>query len=209
MKKILIFLLIILSQIPSTTLKLTVINYKNKIKSMENNISNTIDTNHVTYIKGILLVNKKYGLPKDYGNGIDATALYYLHQMQSDALSIGLYIPVLSAYRSYDTQKEIYNIYYQKDGLNADRYSARPGHSEHQTGLAFDVGRIDDNYINTPEGIWLNEMCSLYGFIIRYPKDKENITGYKYEPWHIRYVGDVSTYIMNNNLTLEEYLEVE
>ena len=75
------------------------------------------------------------------------------------------------------------------DKLPQNRYSARPGHSEHQSGLAMDVGAIDNNYGNTPAGKWLAEHCADYGFILRYPQGKENITGYMYEPWHIRYVG--------------------
>lgn len=162
-----------------------------------------------TYINGILLVNKKYGLPANYGSGIDPTALANLHQLQSDAKAIGLNIPTLSAYRSYETQKVLYNNYYQRDGAFADTYSARPGHSEHQTGLAFDVGQIDNNYGETTEGKWLAANCMKYGFIIRYPSGKESITGYQYEPWHIRYVGvNVATDIMSRGITLEEYLGV-
>ena len=91
----------------------------------------------------------------------------------------------------------------------ADTYSARAGHSEHQTGLAFDVGKIDDNYGNTKEGVWLKNNAHIYGFIIRYPKGKEHITGYKYEPWHIRYLGvDIATKVYNKGVTLEEYLGI-
>ena len=91
----------------------------------------------------------------------------------------------------------------------ADRYSARPGHSEHQSGLAMDVGAIDNNYGQTPAGQWLNAHCAEYGFILRYPQGKESITGYMYEPWHIRYVGSAAAEaIMANGLTLEEYLGV-
>ena len=90
-----------------------------------------------------------------------------------------------------------------------DTFSARPGHSEHQTGLAFDVGAIDDDFANWPSGIWLKENAHKYGFIIRYPKGKQHITGYKYEPWHIRYLGvDLATKVYNSGLTLEEYLGI-
>ena len=117
---------------------------------------------------------------------------------------------LVSGYRSYYDQKSTYNywvsVYGQKD---ADTISARPGHSEHQTGLAFDITSLNSSYGETEEGIWLRENCFKYGFIIRYPKGKEHITGYAYEPWHIRYVGvEHATYIMNNNLTLEEYLGI-
>ena len=162
----------------------------------------------VTYINGILIVNKTYSLPSDYAPGINHTALYYLHMLQADAKAVGIDIPVISAYRSYETQRALFDSYYAKDGDKADTYSARPGHSEHQTGLAFDVGAIDDNYGDTIGGKWLYNNCANYGFIIRYLKGKEDITGYKYEPWHIRYVGSVAEYIMNQGITLEEYLNI-
>lgn len=162
----------------------------------------------VTYINGILIVNKTYSLPSDYAPGINHTALYYLHMLQADAKAVGIDIPVISAYRSYETQRALFDSYYAKDGDKADTYSARPGHSEHQTGLAFDVGAIDDNYGDTIGGKWLYNNCANYGFIIRYLKGKEDITGYKYEPWHIRYVGSVAEYIMNRGITLEEYLNI-
>ena len=115
-------------------------------------------------------------------------------------------MPLLSGYRSYYTQQYLYNSYVSTYGReSADTFSARPGHSEHQTGLAFDVGSIDDYYGDTPAGIWLKENAHYYGFIIRYPKGKEHITGYKYEPWHIRYLGvDIATDIYNKGVTLEE-----
>ena len=109
-------------------------------------------------------------------------------------------------------QKIIYNDYVARDGqLMADTYSARPGYSEHQSGLAIDVNSLDQDWENTPEGKWLSANCYKYGFIIRYPKGKEDITGYMYEPWHIRYVGkDLAEKLYNNGnwLTLEEYLGI-
>jgi D-alanyl-D-alanine carboxypeptidase len=119
-------------------------------------------------------------------------------------------MPLVSGFRSYSRQKTIYNNYVAIDGVTkADTYSARPGHSEHQTGLAFDVGAIDDNYGNTAAGKWLANNAHKYGFIIRYPKGKTHITGYKYEPWHIRYIGtNHATTIYNKQITLEEYLNV-
>ena len=161
-----------------------------------------------TYIKGILIVNKKYSLPANYNPGVDQTASTALKQLQQAASTAGHNIPLISGFRSYSRQQTLYNNYVARDGQAlADTYSARPGHSEHQTGLAFDVGKLDDNYGSTPAGIWLKENCHKYGFILRYPKGKESITGYKYEPWHIRYVGvEHATKIMNQNITLEEYL---
>lgn len=162
------------------------------------------------YIKGILIVNKKYALPNNYGKGDDPVARESLRQLQSAASVAGFSMPLLSGYRSYQVQVNLYQKYVNKDGQKvADRYSARAGHSEHQTGLAFDVGKINNGYGDTPAGKWLVQNCAKYGFILRYLKGKETITGYKYEPWHIRYVGpEISEEIMNKNITLEEYLEI-
>ena len=91
----------------------------------------------------------------------------------------------------------------------ADTYSARAGHSEHQTGLAFDLNSLEESFGETREGIWLREHCWEYGFIIRYPKGKESITGYMYEPWHVRYLGkSAAKSVFESGLCLEEYLNV-
>lgn len=162
-----------------------------------------------TYIKGVLIVNKTYGLPRDFG-ATDPDAYAALQQLQAAALQAGYNIPTLSGYRPYDTQVRLYNDYVARDGKEAaDRYSARPGYSEHQSGLCFDIGSIDNDYGSTPEGKWLQENCASYGYIIRYPNGKEAITGYMYEPWHVRYVGvDIAQEIMKKGSTLEEYLGV-
>jgi len=131
-------------------------------------------------------------------------------KMARDAYSIGLNIRAISTYRTFDYQMNLYNNYLETDGIEkADTYSARPGYSEHHTGLSVDVDNIKSSYMefeNTKEFIWLSENAYKYGFILRYPKDKENITGYMYEPWHYRYVGiSIATYIHENNITFEEY----
>ena len=116
--------------------------------------------------------------------------------------------------RCYDNdnsdQERIYNNYVAIDGIvKADTYSARPGHSEHQTGLAIDVNSIDYTFLNTPECEWLAKNAHKFGFIIRYPKGKEAVTGYSYEPWHIRFLGvDTATAVYNSGLCLEEYLGI-
>ena len=117
-------------------------------------------------------------------------------------------MPLISGYRSYAYQASLYNSYVAQDGQAlADTYSARPGHSEHQSGLAFDIGALDNGYGNTPDGRWLHAHCADYGFIIRYPAGKESMTGYQYEPWHVRYVGkEIASQIMAQGITLEEYL---
>lgn len=164
-----------------------------------------------TYIDGILIVNKTYPLPKSYAPGWDATASEKLLEMFAAAKDEeGLYYKVLSGYRSYVDQTIIYNGYVARDGqAAADRYSARPGHSEHQSGLAFDLNKTSTSFGETPEGIWLKDNCHRFGFIIRYPKDKEEITGYMYEPWHVRYLGvETATAVYESGLCLEEYLGI-
>lgn len=163
----------------------------------------------VTYVNGILLVNKTHPVPQGYG-GIDSTASAALQRLQAGANAAGYAMPLLSGYRSYAVQTGLYNSYVARDGqAAADRYSARPGTSEHQTGLAFDIGELDDAFGYTPAGSWLASHAHEYGFIIRYPEGKEDITGYQYEPWHVRYVGvEVAQKVFESRLTLEEYLGV-
>ena len=118
---------------------------------------------------------------------------------------------VISGYRSQYTQTSVYNSYAQKDGVTAaDRYSARPRYSEHQTGLAADLGNgtcdLEICFGNTSAGKWLESNAHKYGFIIRYPKGKESLTGYQYEPWHLRYVGkELAIQIYKTNQTLEQF----
>lgn len=163
-----------------------------------------------TYINGILLVNKQYGLPANFG-GVNAEANNALTLLQKAANQAGYSLPLVSGYRSYSYQYNLYNGYVAKYGKEAtDRFSAQAGHSEHQTGLAFDVGKIDYGFGSTPEGKWLEANCAEFGFIIRYMEGKEDITGYRYEPWHIRYVGvEHAKAIMERNITLEEYLGIK
>lgn len=119
----------------------------------------------------------------------------------------------VSAYRSHARQKALFESYVRKDGEEKARtYSAYPGTSEHETGLAIDVtgadGKYaaDDRFAGTKEAKWLAEHAHEYGYIIRYPKGKEKITGYQYEPWHIRYVGvETAKEIYERGITLEEY----
>lgn len=184
---------------------------KKQVQTQANQVSySNKEATGLTYIKGILIVNKKYGLPKDYNPGVDPEANSALKRMQADASSIGLSLKLVSGYRSYNTQYNLYNNYVRQNGqAKADTFSARPGHSEHQTGLAFDVGSTKGAFANTYESKWLAENCHLYGFIIRYPKGKTNITGYIYEPWHIRYLGvETATKVKESGLTLEEYLRI-
>lgn len=164
----------------------------------------------LTYIDGILIVNKTYALPADYAPGVNAEAQAAFDEMQADAEAEGLNIYISSGFRSYDYQAGLYQRYVDKDGkAEADRYSARPGHSEHQTGLAFDLNSIDNSFAETAEGKWVRRNCYKYGFIIRYPSDKEDVTGYMWEPWHIRYLGkDTAQAVYDSGLCLEEYLDI-
>ncbi|MBE6030625.1 MAG: D-alanyl-D-alanine carboxypeptidase family protein [Clostridiales bacterium] len=137
------------------------------------------------------------------------------NKLAGDAEALGYEIVVTTAYRSYNFQSYLYNMYVERDGQEAaDRKSAKPGTSEHQSGLTADVSspsvgyELVQDYGDTAEGIWLAENCYKYGFILRFPEGKEGITGYMYEPWHIRYVGqDVARTIYALDITFEEYCE--
>ncbi len=183
---------------------------KEKTDSVNKKVTNIEVKDGITYVNGILIVNKTYDLPKDYDPKVNKQALKKLKELQADGKVLGLDLSLISGYRSYKTQEDLYNKYVEKDGEDiASTYSAKPGHSEHQTGLAFDVGSVDRSFENTNEAKWLEENAHLYGFIIRYPKGKTNITGYIYEPWHIRYLGvDTATKVKQSGLTLEEYLGI-
>lgn len=164
-----------------------------------------------TYVDGILIANKSYSLPEDYNPGLDTTTKLQFDSLSAAAAKEGLNIYLSSGFRSYSDQSAIYNNYVNNYGqATADTFSARPGYSEHQTGLAIDVNTIDDSFAGTPEAVWLENHAHEYGFIIRYPKGKESITGYKYEPWHIRYLGvEKATDVYNSGKTLEEYLNID
>ncbi|PSL40780.1 LAS superfamily LD-carboxypeptidase LdcB [Planomicrobium soli] len=170
-----------------------------------------------TYVNGVLLVNKKNGLPSSYNPGVDLTAQKAVAAMISAAKKDKIYLTSFSTFRSYSRQSILYSNYVAKYGeAEAEKFSARPGHSEHQTGLAFDFGGAEqadwlkESFGKTEEGKWLQENAHKYGFILRYPKGKESITGYQYEPWHYRYVGsELAVKIKGSGKTLEEYLGVK
>ena len=128
-------------------------------------------------------------------------------EMQAAAALDNINLFIASGYRSYDYQVELYDKYVRIDGKEqADTYSARPGHSEHQTGLTADINSADESFDDTPEALWLDKNCYKYGFIVRYPKGKEKYTGYEYEPWHLRYIGkEKAKIIYESGLSLEEY----
>ena len=166
----------------------------------------------VTYINGILIVNKTYSLPSTYNpNGLLPCVQTAFNQMVNAAKGDGLSLWVASGFRSYSYQQSLYNRYVQQYGqTKADTFSARAGHSEHQTGMAIDVNNASDSFAGTKEAKWLAENCWKYGFIIRYPQGKQNITGFQYEPWHVRWLGKKwASIIYHSGLTLEEYLNID
>jgi D-alanyl-D-alanine carboxypeptidase len=170
---------------------------------------------------GILVLCNKYHMLKSdyvpnlvslsgYGGGqMQKEAAEYFKKMVDDAKNDGIKLYNVSGYRSYNTQKNLYNNYVKKDGVKkADTYSARAGSSEHQTGLATDINTANssDHFERTKEYAWLIKNSYKYGFILRYPEGKTFITGYKYEPWHYRYVGEkVAKEIYDLDITYEEY----
>ena len=179
-----------------------------------NSDSNTKVTNKGLYysVQGkydeILVVNKHYPLSKDYNPGENPTAkaafLKLLAQMQKEGYAVS---NNYSGFRSYGTQAQLYQSYVNREGqAAADRYSARPGYSEHQTGLAFDVIGTDGHLVEDESAAqWLLDHAADYGFVVRYLKGKESVTGYMHEEWHLRYVGKEAKEIAASGLTLEEY----
>ncbi|MCM3744985.1 M15 family metallopeptidase [Sporosarcina luteola] len=168
-----------------------------------------------TIINGIVIANKKHPLPSTYAPGESKEARAAFNEMAAEATLSGINLTAFSTYRPYEYQVTLYERYVKKDGVaNADRYSARPGYSEHQTGLAFDIGEVNYEkywasfeFGDTEAGKWVAANAYRYGFILRYPEGKEHITGYRHESWHFRYVGkEIAEEIFKRNITLEEYL---
>lgn len=170
-----------------------------------------------TYVQEVLIASKKYPLPSTYAPGESKEAREAFENMAAEARLSDFELVAFSTYRSFDYQRQLYEKYVNNDGQEAaDRYSARPGYSEHQTGLSFDIGEklfeqhfARESFGETEAGKWIAANAHKYGFIMRFPKDKEKITGYIYEPWHFRYVGvDLATKIFEAGTTLEEYLNI-
>lgn len=160
----------------------------------------------------IMIVNKRHPIDAEYNPGENATAKKALLKLQAAMKEAGYAISDdYSGFRSYDTQVELYNNYVATDGQEAaDRYSARPGYSEHQTGLAFDIKDAAGQLLTEPEASqWLAENAHKYGFIIRFPEGGEESTGYMPEQWHVRYIGKEATDIYKSGKTLEEYYGVQ
>ena len=167
--------------------------------------------NGVTFVDGILIVNKTYSLPKDYApKDLTEDTQKAFDEMQKDAAEEGVELWVQSGYRSYERQEELYNRYKDESGLEyAEEFSARPGYSEHQSGLSFDVNEAGTNFEETKEGVWIEAHAHEYGFIIRFPEGKKDLTGYEFEPWHLRYVGkELAGNLKESGECLEEYLGI-
>lgn len=182
-----------------------------------------------------VLVNKHFSLDENYVpndlvpvevptilenpevNQLRKEAADALKEMFTVAKESGIHLYARSGYRSYQTQVYLFNSYAEQHGEEAaNRFSAQPGHSEHQTGLVMDVTsesvnfQLEEAFGETEEGKWLSDHAHEFGFIIRYPEGMEEITGYVYEPWHIRYLGvDLATRVYESGLTYEEFLEKE
>lgn len=208
--RIILFILLILT-----------INHDNQKREFYQNITPIKNPN-----SNLVLVNKFHYLPSNYiPYDLEKIDVKYANdhkyvrkevknafeQLSHEAKQDGYQIIAVSTFRSYRYQKNLYQYYVKEKGKKyADNCSARPGHSEHQTGLSIDVmgENMDyDRFEDSNAFTWMKRHAHEYGFILRYPSGKEHITGFKYEPWHYRYVGkEAATTIYEKQLTLEEYL---
>jgi zinc D-Ala-D-Ala carboxypeptidase len=178
------------------------------------NRSNRLDKNFIPKQLTIPKVKFAAGASTEVKK-MDSVAALALENLFKAAKADGITLLAVSGYRDYDYQNMLYKNKVSAAGKKeADKYVAQPGASEHQTGLAMDVlsneyGSLDEGFANTKAYKWLVENCYKFGFIIRYPKGKEGITGYNYEPWHLRHVGiNYAAEITQKHLTLEEYLGI-
>ncbi len=215
------------------------VKYENFLEKIKIDIKNSLERN--INAEGVItnsssydaVMNKERNLPSDYipedlvtlsvptclknpeVNQLRIEASEALSKLFEGAKKDELKLIARSGYRSYNTQTSLYNGIVNKYGQDyADKYSAKPGQSEHQTGLAIDITadsvslQLEDTFGDTEEGKWVKENAHKYGFIIRYPEGKESITGYEYEPWHLRYLGEtLATKVYESGLTLEEYFK--
>jgi len=195
-------------------------------QSEETTTANKVCANEMTYVQNVLIVNKKHCLSSTYNPGENPEAVANLRNLIASGQENGIdLIYAWSGFRSYATQVQLYNSYASKDGVAlADTYSARPGFSEHQTGLTFDLKDHTGDLYCLNDGVtygcnrstynkstdWVALHAHEYGFIVRYFDATQSVTGYTGEPWHLRYLGvDLATKVYNSGVTLEEYLGVE
>lgn len=190
-------------------------NNHNKINIIKNEDANKINVlvnkhnklNPKYIPQNLVLINELYATKNQY---LRIEAYKAFIKMQKDANKSNIYFYIGSGYRSYKYQKWLYNKYRQQKPINiVNKYSAKAGFSEHQTGLAIDIINKEWKYLNenNKEYTWLINNSYKYGYILRYPKNKEKITEYNFEPWHFRYFGPkIAKTLYNNNLTYEEYI---
>ncbi len=198
--------------IKNVNMNLDKVQYENPTEATNLN-TNTILVNKFHFLKEDYVPKDLENISKSYaldGMKLVSYAKEAFEELAKAAKKEKMNIVAMSSYRSYDYQVDLYNRYVKTDGKEAaDTYSGRPGHSEHQTGLAVDVFNNDETYTNfekTKEFNWMQEHAHEYGFILRFPKGKENETGYQYESWHYRYVGkDIAKYIKEKDISFEEY----
>lgn len=199
------------------------------IPSIQNNDNQTRNNSNI--ITNLILVNNDNKLDKTYKpkeikipsipfinestdeeKQMEGVAAKAIENLVEQARNEGINFLGTSAYRSYQSQEKVYKSRIKSQGIKkANEYVAKPGESEHQTGLCIDVTNEDRWFVeSTKEAMWLADNAHKFGFILRYPKGKEDVTGKSYEPWHIRYVGEkVAKEIYEQGLTLEEYIENE
>lgn len=209
-------------------------NKKEKVKNVVSIVNANADYDFYTNIEKTdtsknytMIVNKHYALDKDYkpedivpcstmyaydDNSLREEAYIAFKRLFNDAKKEGYTIIINSSYRDYEWQENLFQSYKRDSGLKyADSIAARPGHSEHQTGLTIDVATYNTplaKFEDTEEFKWMSTNAHKYGFILRYPKGKEHITGYDYESWHYRYVGEeIATKVYEENITYDEYYE--
>lgn len=181
------------------------------IKELENYNDKTVLINKFYKLPDDYEITDIVDIPKGYANNnqkLKKEALEHLIEMFDNAKKDNIKLNVVSSFRTNSLQNTLFTNSTKKNGLSyALTYSAKPGHSEHQTGYAVDINTTQDSFYKTKEYKWLKENSYKYGFIERYPKGKEFITGYGYEPWHYRYVGEnISTKIYIEDITYEEYV---
>lgn len=190
------------------------ISHNNKEGYIKNeNLGEIEDPNMFKVIDGILVVNQEFYLPEDYEPEMSKRALDSFELMKEEMQRLDMDIKIVSEFRSFDYQKNLYNNDLENYGEEyVNSYTAKPGHSEHQTGLAIDLGLangpngVSKDFGETREAEWLEANSYKYGFILRYPRGKDGATGYAFEPWHFRYVGaETAKKIYESGLSLEEY----
>ncbi len=170
-----------------------------------------VTKNGISTVNGVLIVNKTYSIPANYASGLSAEMLAAFNKMAAAAKEEkGYTLTIFSGFRSHANQIAVYNGHVASKGkTRADQVSARPGHSEHETGLTADINYADSSIAPPEEIVWMDENCWRFGFILRYPQGANEATGYNFEPWHMRYIGDtvLAQELYNDGewISLEEY----